>query len=365
MPATRPQPRTARARPRTRRAPRALLWAGGLLLASGLAGARWATQPAPVADAPAPAAPVALDVVSIGFADVENGVTGLSPAVPGRIVRIDVKAGQDVTAGQEIMRVDDRLQAGHLLEAQTALASAEQQRATAGRGPALHALKVQQQTASIAAVESRSRAATEALALKRESRMLNLIPQAEVTAAEALVREIEQLQRVENSRMEELKLNDPQQAIRQADLAVELATVRVKLAKQAVEDCIVRAPKDGKILRRLANVGDLSAPTTPQPPLLFCPNDRLIVRCEVEQEFLSRVKPGLRASISDDSGADSHTWTGRVEQLADWIARRRSVVFEPGLMTDVRTLECIVSVEPDAVPLRVGQRVRVRIHAGE
>ena len=37
---------------------------------------------------------------------------------------------------------------------------------------------------------------------------------------------------------------------------------------------------------------------------------------------------------------------------------------EPLQFNDVRTLECIVTLDPDQPPLRIGQRVRVTLEGG-
>jgi hypothetical protein len=54
-----------------------------------------------------------------------------------------------------------------------------------------------------------------------------------------------------------------------------------------------------------------------------------------------------------------------VARVSEWFARRRSVLLEPGQVNDVRTLECIVTLDKDAAPkgarLRIGQRVHVTI----
>ncbi|VTS08910.1 HlyD family secretion protein [Tuwongella immobilis] len=347
---------------------RLMWWLGVALFVAAGMGTRWlphlsstnaAVDPIP----PTAALALPLDVVSIGYVDLENGVISLLPTQSGRVVRADVKAGQQVTAGQELLRVDDRLAQSRLQEAELALQGAVQTQTQAKLGPELHRLKQEQQTAARDAILGRLQAARETLKLKQELRSMNQIPAAELAVSEATVRELEQLLQVESSRSQELKLIDPLLKLRQANLEVELAEVRVKLAKQAVEECIVRAPKAGKILRKMVNVGDLTGPSSPQPAIIFSPNDQLIVRAEIEQEFIGRVQVGMPVSIQDDAGPNPHVWKGRVESLADWIARRRSLIFEPGMMNDVRTLECIVTIEPDSEPLRLGQRVRVKIHA--
>src|SRR5207244_9084019 len=96
-----------------------------------------------------------------------------------------------------------------------------------------------------------------------------------------------------------------------------------------------------------------------QPAILFCPDEERIVRAEVEQEFARRVTAGARATIQDDT-TTSETWSGRVQRISDWYTHRRSILQEPFQFNDVRTLECIIRLDPkaDAKP-RIGQRVRV------
>ena len=43
------------------------------------------------------------------------------------------------------------------------------------------------------------------------------------------------------------------------------------------------------------------------------------------------------------------------------MARKRSVLLEPGEVNDVRTVECVIALEGSTDRLLVGQRMRVRI----
>jgi hypothetical protein len=47
--------------------------------------------------------------------------------------------------------------------------------------------------------------------------------------------------------------------------------------------------------------------------------------------------------------------------MSDWYTHRRSILLEPSQQNDVRTLECIVEVDPGQPPVRIGQRMRVTI----
>jgi hypothetical protein len=48
-------------------------------------------------------------------------------------------------------------------------------------------------------------------------------------------------------------------------------------------------------------------------------------------------------------------------RVSDWFTQRRSMLQEPFQYNDVRTLECIVYLDPGSGPVRIGQRVRVTI----
>jgi hypothetical protein len=73
----------------------------------------------------------------------------------------------------------------------------------------------------------------------------------------------------------------------------------------------------------------------------------------------------MKAIIQDENRFDGPTWTGRVRSVAGWVAMRRSFVLDPGELNDVRTVECVVDIDPPADDLWIGQRMRVRVTRGE
>jgi hypothetical protein len=101
-----------------------------------------------------------------------------------------------------------------------------------------------------------------------------------------------------------------------------------------------------------------------QPAVLFAAEGPQVVRVDVEQEFVGRVRAGQSAVVEDDT-SPGKSWRGKVERVADWVTQRRSVMQEPVEFNDVRTVETIITLEPGQEALRVGQRVRVRIGEGQ
>ena len=86
----------------------------------------------------------------------------------------------------------------------------------------------------------------------------------------------------------------------------------------------------------------------------------MVIRAEVEQEFVGRVAEGMPVRVEDEFEAD-RSWPGKVERVAKWFTQRRSVLNEPAEFNDVRTVECLIKLDTDQMPLRLGQRVRVKI----
>jgi len=339
-------------------------WLGVVLLVGSVSGTQWfLSRPKPTTSPTSNITIDQLDVVAMGHIDSEFGVTSLSPTIPGRIVDLPITEGMDVEDQQVLLRLDNRLAKSRYDEAKNAERAGLEALAQAEKFIELYHFKIDQQTAAVDAAKSKLAAAKLQYQHREELRKLNMVSQTELDASGELIKEATQLLNVEKSRLDELGKLDIEAKKRIAQIELDSVRIKVKQAEDAMADFVLRAPRAGRILRLYVSLGDMISPASPQPAILFIPKGKLIVRAEVEQEFSGRVCEGMKATIRDDSRAEAHEWSGKVLRLSDWIARRRSIVFEPGAVNDVRTLECIVEVQPDEVPLRIGQRVRVTLHA--
>jgi multidrug resistance efflux pump len=183
----------------------------------------------------------------------------------------------------------------------------------------------------------------------------------EAKAASELVKALEAAARAEEAKLRAVEAADPATGMKLAEQEVEAKKAQLDKAEYNLRECTVRAPRDGIVLRVLVSEGDMLGPQPRQPAVQFCPagpDVPRIVRAEVEQEFASRVALHQVARIQDDAGSETR-WTGKVVRIGDWFTHRRSILLEPLQFNDVRTLECIIAVEPSGPPLRIGQRVRV------
>src|SRR5262249_44495883 len=160
-------------------------------------------------------------------------------------------------------------------------------------------IQVAQQDAAVEAAGHRLAAARHQVERKRDLHKRDQLNVHELAAAEDLVRELESGERAEREKSRELRLLDPEPGLRRAEAERNAARARLSQAERAVEECSLKAPRAGKILRLQAAVGDLAGGPGPAP-VLFCPDGPRIVRAEVAQEFAAAVRVGAECQIADD-----------------------------------------------------------------
>jgi multidrug resistance efflux pump len=296
-------------------------------------------------------------VVCFGHVDVEQRVASLHAVQPGRLAEVLVRESEAVKSGAVLLRLEDEAHRLRAREAEAALRGAEAQLTQARTLPEHHRAQVAQQEAAVKAAQHRAAATRGELARKRE---LLGAGYKELESLADLLGGLEAAEQAERHKLRELQAVNPEAAVERAEAEVAACQARLGQARWAVEQCTIRAPADGVVLRILVSPGDLLGATPHQPAVLFCPDAPRVVRAEVAQEFASRVAVGQVCTVQDDNSA-GRTWRARVKSVSDWFAVRRSVLHEPLQQNDVRTLECILEVEPGQPPLRIGQRVRVTI----
>jgi multidrug resistance efflux pump len=304
----------------------------------------------PASDAPG--------LVSFGHVDVEPGIVSLSPVLQGRLVEVLVREGDRVAASTPLLRLDERLFRIRSQQAQAEIAAARAQLVQLRGLPDQHRARLTQQQAAIEVAHSRLAAGRQTLARKRDLHDRDLLPDEELRCAEELVKQLEAAVRVEQEKLADLKEVNPAAEIARAEAAVAAREGQLEEAIHHLEECTLRAPSAGTVLRIHFSVGDVLGAQPNQPAILFCPDKPRVVRAEVDQEFADRVAVGISVRVVEDK-AGKESWRGKVARLSDWYTRRRSVLNEPLQFNDVRTLECIIELDPGQPIPRIGQRMRV------
>jgi multidrug resistance efflux pump len=299
-------------------------------------------------------------IVAMGLVDVEQGVSRLMVEMPGRIRKIEAKENQVYNQGDVLLAVDDTTPKLKHAQAMKAVTLAEKKLAQAKLGVAIAEAETKAQQAVVDAAVSREETYKNRL---KDVKNVEQAPKATVREMEDAVRESGFAVKAER---EKLKVIDARIAFAKSDetlaqTQVDIQTEQLKEAEKAINDCVLKAPFKGKVLRIRARLGELVGPTMLEPLIEFCPEAPRIIRGEISQEFAAAAKVGQMCKITDDSRTNSNVWTGKVERLGDWFAPRRSILFEPLQLNDQRTVECIIVVDANSEQLRIGQRVRISL----
>jgi len=300
--------------------------------------------------------PADATVVAFGLVDVDGGEVRLSPQVPGKVAEVLVTDGARVRAGAPILKLRSVLAENKLAQARESVRQATLQLQIANRGPKLYIEQIKEQQQAVIGAQEFAEAVKEEIA-DLESLDEQTVVASRLQAARRKLNGANAKVEAERRRLEQIKLSDPADKIAIAEADLAKAKSAVAEAEEFLNQHTLTAPENGAILRVLISNGQVLA-NPMQPAILFRPDRKLILRCEINQEFADRVKNGDLAEIRHEK-ADGARWAGKVVRLSDWIAPRRSQLDEPFEKNDVRTLEAIVEFTGPHPPLRQGQRLRV------
>jgi HlyD family secretion protein len=145
---------------------------------------------------------------------------------------------------------------------------------------------------------------------------------------------------------------------RLAALNVVTAEKRLALAKHEIEARTVRAPLDGRIIRRSAKPGDGASTQTVTELFLLAPDAPKVVKAELDEQMVNAVKPGQDAEIILEF-EDAQNFKGKVLRIGEVFGLPKNKD-DPNAVQDTRVVELVVSIE-DAEKLRIGQRVIVQV----
>lgn len=286
---------------------------GGALFMQGQAKAKKAEA----AKAAASVKPSPYAAIANGKADVEGGIIQVAARRAGVVRDVLVQEGDDVKAGQILARLEDD---------EPRLAS---QRAQA---------EVRQARAALALLDVQRSAA------QRELRRLEGLAPSNFVAAQKLDQARDGVREAEARIM-------AQQAV------VATAEARLSEARYDQELSIIRAPADGRIVRRYANPGAGASTLNVSNMFDLEPNAGRIVRAEIAEGALPFVEIGQRVQMSPEADP-TKTFPGKVLRRAAVFGARKLQSDDPTERTDDRVVEVVV--DSSGAPFLIGQRVLVK-----
>ena len=291
-----------------------MVLAGGGLYMSNQAKAKKAEQ-AKVAAAAAPKSPFV--AIANGKADVEGGIIQVAARRAGIVRDVLVQEGDTVTRGQVLAQLEDD---EPRLQAQRSAAEVRQARAQ------IALLEVQLSTAN------------------REHQRLQGLVASNFVAGQ--------------------RLDQTRDAVRQAQAsldaqraAIATAEARLKEARFNQELSVIRAPADGRIVRRYANPGAGASTLNVSNMFDLEPNTDRIVRAEISESALPFVTIGQSVQIAPEADP-TKTFNGRVIRRAAVFGARKLQSDDPSERTDERVVEVVVGTQ--GAPFLIGQRVLVK-----
>jgi multidrug resistance efflux pump len=297
--------------------------------------------------------------MSIGYVDVEGGITPIYPVTLGRVKSIEARENEPVRANAELFHLDDTLAVLKAREAENGVNIAKQQVVVAEQKAKQYRQQIEAQKEAVNVASKDVEQARINRDKQKKDYEKELVDKQVAENAEVLLQKAEAALHGKQKELAALEAIDPEEGVKLARLNVKLREDQLEQAREAVNLHVVRAPYAGTPLRVLVSVGETLGSNPRQPAIQLCPDRPLLVRAEVEQEFAGRIHRGQATQIHDHvTGED--LGRGTIASISRWYTHRRSILLDPLQYNDVRTLECIIKLESNAQTLRIGQRVRVQ-----
>ena len=317
----------------------------------------WFGRETPHAAASQIAAPSTL--VAPGRVEPVRDPVALAFEAGGRIAAIDVDEGAFVHAGQVIARLDDRLPRARVAAAEAAVAQAEARYALAKRGPRGEDIAAAKAEADAASAEAAHRATEQA----RSERLgeTGAVASAAVDADEAAARVARATADAATARYQSLAKGTRGEQIAEAAAALDAARADADAARVALDQTILRAPHDGMVLRRLAEVGALVTTMNPATIVTMADLSHLELRAEVDEADVAAIAVGKAAYATADAFGD-RKFPIRVTRITHELGRKTVRDDDPRARVDTRVLEVIAQFDgTPGVELPLGLRMYVHV----
>lgn len=226
------------------------------------------------------------------------------------IIEILVEEGEAVSAGQVLLRQDDRRAVARLAEAEAAMRQAQARLDELVRGPRSELIDAARANVSGAAKELNFREAE--YARFKELNTRNLASDDSLDRANAALDAAKANDDLRRAQLQELLTGTTIEQLAQAEHAITQSQARRDLLSVDVERLTTVAPVDGIVDSRLFELGE--RPSTGQPMLILLPGEQPHARVYIPEEQRVEWSSGDTVTVSIDGRDD--TVTGRVRWVA-------------------------------------------------
>lgn len=143
--------------------------------------------------------------------------------------------------------------------------------------------------------------------------------------------------------------------LKRAEAEVADARAALDEARAMLEKTIIRAPLDGRVLRRYRKSGETVSGKGDTPIVSVGEVGTLRVRVDVDEVDVAKLKLGQAAWVTAGAYGD-HRFTGRVVRIGQALGRKNVRTDEPSERVDTKILETLVELDAGQ-QLPVGLRV--------
>ena len=298
-------------------------------------------------------------VGAVGLVEASSENISISTAVSGLIVKVYVKAGDRVSAGQNLFSLDDRDLKAELVTRRATLDAARERLAKLEQSP---------RPEEIPPAEARVREAEAALADAAVQQKL-----IESVSDRRAIREEDLQRRRQATRAAEAKLDEAKAALAllkagawAPDLKIAKAEVttteaQLKRLETDIERLTMCAPAAGEILQVNVRAGEYAQVGALAKPLIVMGDtSHLNVRVDVDENEGWKVRADAPARAAE-RGNSSQKVPLEFVRFEPYVVPKKSLTGDSTERVDTRVLQVIYRFKDARVPFRVGQQMDVFI----
>lgn len=278
-------------------------------------------------------------VAAVGLVEASSENISLSSHLPGVVEKVWVSVGQDVKAGDPLVKLDTRALDALHEERHADLAASE---------------------AGVVTAKARLRKARAALAdVQRILRFAESVTDSRSISAEELTRRRSAVE------IADADAEAAEAEVRAAEASVVAARAGLQRVETDLERSTVHAPIDGQVLQLRIRAGEYAPAGVSASPWLVMGQTRpLHVRVDIDEHEGWRVKPGARAEAQVRGNAPMRMPVTFV-RFEPYVVPKQSLTGASNERVDTRVLQAIYRIEGDAGSLFVGQQMDVFIEAAD